>query len=111
MRRWLLALLGIGAISLAIWALQIRATAQSRAAASSSGRAASDAQDRPVPVLVARVEQRDVPIYLEGLGTVAAYNTVTVRSRVDGRLERVLFVEGQSVHRGDLLAQIDPQPF
>jgi multidrug efflux system membrane fusion protein len=62
-------------------------------------------------VLVAPVERRDVPIYLEGLGNVAAYYTVTVRSQVDGRVDQVLFTEGQAVHRGDVLAQVDPRPF
>jgi multidrug efflux system membrane fusion protein len=88
--------------------LRYRAGASQRGA--TAGREAA-AQDRPVPVLVATVEQRDVPLYLEGLGTVAAYNTVTVRARVEGRLDAVAFAEGQTVHRGDLLAQIDPRPF
>ena len=65
----------------------------------------------PVPVVAGKVEQKDVPIYLEGLGTVQAFNTVTVHSRVDGELEKVLFKEGQDVKTGDLLAQIDPRPF
>jgi multidrug efflux system membrane fusion protein len=51
-----------------------------------------------------------VPIYLQGLGTVQAYYTVTVTARVDGELQRVAFTEGQAVHKGDLLAQIDPRP-
>jgi membrane fusion protein, multidrug efflux system len=65
----------------------------------------------PVPVVPGTVEQKDVPIYLDGLGTAQAFNTVTVRSRVDGQLQRVAFVEGQEVRAGDLLAQIDPAPF
>jgi membrane fusion protein, multidrug efflux system len=52
----------------------------------------------------------DVPIYLQGLGTVQAFYTVTVTARVDGELQRVAFTEGQTVHKGDLLAQIDPRP-
>jgi multidrug efflux system membrane fusion protein len=64
-----------------------------------------------VPVVAGVVEQKDVPIYLEGLGTAQAFNTVTVRSRVDGEVHRIAFVEGQEVHAGDLLAQIDPAPF
>src|SRR5579862_315452 len=52
----------------------------------------------------------DVPIYLQGLGTVQAFYTVTVTARVDGELQKVAFTEGQTVHKGDLLAQIDPRP-
>ncbi|MDB6112789.1 MAG: efflux transporter periplasmic adaptor subunit [Pedosphaera sp.] len=65
----------------------------------------------PVPVVAGMVVQKDVPIYLDGLGTVQAFNTVTVRPRVDGQLITVGFVEGQDVHVGDVLAQIDPAPF
>jgi multidrug efflux system membrane fusion protein len=64
-----------------------------------------------VPVVAGRVEKKDVPLYLEGLGTVQAFNPVLVRSRVDGQVQRIAFVEGQDVHAGDLLAQIDPAPF
>ena len=64
-----------------------------------------------IPVIVSPVGQRDMPVYLEGLGSVVAFNTVTVRSRVDGQLVNVAFVEGQEVRQGDLLAQIDPRPF
>lgn len=66
---------------------------------------------RVVPVAAAPVERRDVPIFLEGLGSVVAYKTVAVRPQVDGRLDQVLFREGQAVHKGDVLAQIDPRPF
>ncbi len=64
-----------------------------------------------VPVVAAPVVQKDVPIYLEGLGTVQALNNVLVRSRVDGQLVQVAFTEGQMVHAGDVLAQIDPAPY
>ncbi len=64
-----------------------------------------------MPVVVADVVRRDFPIYLEGLGSVAAFYTVTLHSRVDGELERVAFEEGQTVHKGDLLVQIDPRPY
>ncbi len=66
---------------------------------------------RAVPVTVANVEKKDVPVWLEGLGTVAAWQQVTVRAQVDGRLDKVFFTEGQAVHKGDVLAQIDPRPF
>lgn len=64
----------------------------------------------PTPVIVGAVEQKDVPIYLNGLGTVQAFNTVLVRPRVDGELQEVAFTEGQEVKKGDLLAVIDPRP-
>jgi multidrug efflux system membrane fusion protein len=64
----------------------------------------------PVSVLAGTVTTQDVPIYLDGLGTVQAFNTVTVRARVDGQVQRILFQEGREVHSGDLLAQIDPAP-
>lgn len=67
------------------------------------------AQMVPVRVETARIE--DLDIYLKGLGTVTAFNTVTVRSRVQGELISVLFKEGDQVKAGDLLAQIDPRPF
>jgi multidrug efflux system membrane fusion protein len=72
---------------------------------------APDAAARVVPVTLATVDQRDVPIWLDGLGSVAAWQQVTVRTQVDGRLDKVVFQEGQRVKRGDLLAQIDPRPF
>jgi multidrug efflux system membrane fusion protein len=67
--------------------------------------------DRVVPVAAVVVTAKDVPIYLDGLGNVSAFKTVTVRAQVDGRLDRVTFKEGQSVRAGDVLAQIDPRPF
>lgn len=81
------------------------------AAAAKKPAANARAEAFPVPVVAGTVAQRDVPIYLDGLGTVQAFNTVTVHVRVDGQLEKLLFKEGQDVHVGDLLAQIDPSPF
>src|SRR5882724_6018486 len=66
---------------------------------------------RAVPVAVATTIQQDMPVYLNGLGSVTAYNTVSVKSRVDGQLMQVNFKEGQQVNKGDLLIQIDPRPF
>lgn len=68
-------------------------------------------EGRVVPVQVATAERKDLPIWLEGLGTVAAVQQVTVRPQVDGRIDKVLFVEGQPVKKGDVLVQIDPRPF
>jgi multidrug efflux system membrane fusion protein len=65
----------------------------------------------PVPVSAGIAEVKDAPVYLTGLGTVQAFNTVTVNTRVDGQLDKVAFTEGQDVKAGDVLAQIDPRPF
>jgi multidrug efflux system membrane fusion protein len=64
----------------------------------------------PVPVKVAAVLVEDVPIYLSGIGTVQAYNTVNVQSRIDGEVIEIHFQEGQDVKQGDVLAVIDPKP-
>jgi multidrug efflux system membrane fusion protein len=66
---------------------------------------------QPVPVVAGVVAQHDVPIYLTGVGTVIAYNTVVVRSQIQGQIVSINFTEGQTVHTGDLLAQIDPRPY
>jgi multidrug efflux system membrane fusion protein len=74
---------------------------------------ASAATQKSVPAVAvdtAQSSRNDVPIFLQGLGTVQAFYTVTVTARVDGELQRVAFTEGQTVHKGDLLAQIDPRP-
>jgi membrane fusion protein, multidrug efflux system len=73
--------------------------------------AASPASDPPVPVQADAARSRDVPIYLTGIGAVQAFNTVTIRTRVDGQVDKIAFTEGQDVKAGDLLAQIDPRPF
>jgi membrane fusion protein, multidrug efflux system len=82
-----------------------------RAASAAKAAAAARSMIPEVPVIEGKVQQKDVPIYLDGLGTVQAYNMVTVHVRVDGELKKVAFTEGQDVHAGDLLAQIDPDPF
>ena len=69
------------------------------------------AAQQPVPVIATTVQQHDVPIMLTGLGTVTALNTATVRSQITGLLISVDFEEGQSVKKGDLLAQIDPRTY
>ena len=71
----------------------------------------SAAAPAPVPIVAGTVAQHDVPIYLTGVGTVVAFNTVVVRSQIQGQLVSINFTEGQAVHAGDLLAQIDPRPY
>src|SRR5467141_1565295 len=63
------------------------------------------------PIVAGTVAQHDVPIYLTGVGTVIAYNTDVVRAQIQGQLISINFTEGQTVHAGDLLAQIDPRPY
>jgi multidrug efflux system membrane fusion protein len=65
----------------------------------------------PVPVKTAAVEKADFPVYLTGLGTVQGFNTVLVRTRVDGQINSIAFKEGQFVKQGDTLVEIDPRPF
>src|SRR6516165_1696107 len=64
-----------------------------------------------IPVVAGTVDQHDVPIYLRGVGTVIAYNTVIVRSQIQGQIVSINFTEGQTAHAGDLLAEIDPRPY
>ena len=70
-----------------------------------------DLKDRPVPVIAGQATSQSVPLVLAGIGTIQAYNTVTIHARVDGELINIAFREGQDVKKGDLLAQIDPRPF
>ena len=65
----------------------------------------------PVPIVAGIVAQHDVPIYLTGVGTVIAYNTAIIHSQIQGQITSINFTEGQTVHTGDLLAQIDPRPY
>jgi membrane fusion protein, multidrug efflux system len=88
------------AVLIFLWRVVVRKPAD---AAAHSGPA-------PVAVEIAAVANADVPVYLQGLGTVQAYYTVTVTARVDGELQKIAFTEGQTVKKGDLLAQIDPRP-
>ncbi|WP_431858125.1 efflux RND transporter periplasmic adaptor subunit [Azospirillum sp.] len=85
---------------------------QDRLAQPQSGPAAAGrrAFGGPVPVVAGTVGREDVPIWLDGIGTVQAFNSVTVRVRVDGELQQVAFAEGQTVQAGDVLARIDPRP-
>lgn len=91
------------------YALWHHKAAEHKSADNSHGHTAAKGQ--PVPVSIATVEKSNFPIYLTGLGTVQGFNTVVVRTRVDGQIDQIAFKEGQLVKKGDLLAHIDPRPF
>ena len=94
-------------------AMLLLLTILSVACTSASDKAATARANTPqtIQVTVASVQQQDLPIYLDGLGSVEAFYTVNVKSRVDGQLEDVKFREGEFVNKGDLLAVIDPRPY
>ncbi|HEY2038664.1 MAG TPA: efflux RND transporter periplasmic adaptor subunit [Edaphobacter sp.] len=105
-RKWIILLVIALAVGAAIW--KIRKNTEEQTV---QGQRMSAMADRPVPVQTVRVQQKTMPIYLTALGTVTAYNTVTIKSRVDGQLVRVNVREGQRVRQGELLAEIDPAPY
>jgi len=105
-RKTVIAIILLALLALILW----RVHSSHKEAAAAAAKAAA-AANRPTPVLTAEVQQRTMPIYYTALGTVTAYNTVTIKSRVDGQLVKVNFVEGQHVHKGELLLQIDPAPY
>lgn len=104
-----------------LWTLVIAAVAGGgyygwqRYSASEAAKAQAAQQGAPrvaaVPVSIAPVQKVDFPVYLTGLGTVQGFNTVQVRTRVDGQIDKIAFTEGQMVKQGDLLVEIDPRPF
>jgi membrane fusion protein, multidrug efflux system len=106
--RWWVWLLVFAAIAYGCYRLYRFEAIKTEALAAKKGAAISP---RSIPVVAATAEAGDMPVYLQGLGTVTAFNTVTVKSRIDGQLINVSFHEGQFVHQGDLLAQIDPRPY
>lgn len=99
----------VGAIAAAVIYASVLPGVEKQAAG--GRRAAKMVGNGPVPVLVAQVRIADVPLYLDGVGTAKARNTVTVRPQVDGRILSINFKEGQEVKRGDLLAKIDPSTY
>src|SRR5947209_11792691 len=105
MRRWLVALVMIAALVGGVVGAARQFGWYSTQA--SAPRAASPA----IPGRAAAVKRQDVPIVLPGLGTVQAFNSVLVKSRVDGQIIRINFTEGQNVRAGDVLVEIDPEPF
>src|SRR3954447_7967668 len=104
--RWVLLIAAIAALGYLGWQ---RFHGEDHQVRAESGKAASA---RPaVPVRTASVEKADFPVYLTGLGTVQGFNTVVVRTRVDGQINRIAFKEGQLVKEGDTLVEIDPRPY
>src|SRR5436309_9497935 len=101
--RWVLLIAVIGAVGYLGW--------QKSAGERAPQTAQKAPAPKPVPVQIAAVQKADFPVYLTGLGTVQGFNTVLVRTRVDGQIDKIAFTEGQMVKQGDLLAEIDPRPF
>ncbi len=106
LRKVIVLLVIAAAIGLAVWKIRNNAKQQNIVATMMAGQA-----DQPVPIQVSAVQQKTMPIFLTALGTVTAYNTVTIKSRVDGQLMLVPVREGQAVKQGQTLAEIDPKPY
>src|SRR6266566_302080 len=119
--RWILLLIVISAMTYGgyrVWGLSSRQQAadpapqtEARGGRGGRGGGGRGVGARGAAVVTVTVRKTDMPVYLRGLGTAAASNTVTVRSRVDGQLVHVAFREGQFIKQGDLLAEIDKRPF
>jgi len=107
--RWIALIVAVAALGFFGWQ-QYRGTGPAAQVANVQKRTGPPAGN-PVPVTIASVEKADFPSYLFGLGSVQAFNTVIVRTRVDGQIDKIAFQEGQLVKEGDLLAQIDPRPY
>jgi multidrug efflux system membrane fusion protein len=104
--RWILLVAAVGGLCFYGWQ---RFHGEDRAAAANNAQKA--AARNAIRVTIAPVEKADFPVYLTGLGTVQAFNTVVVRSRVDGQIDKIAFKEGQLVNQGDLLCEIDSRPY
>jgi multidrug efflux system membrane fusion protein len=105
--RWILLIAVVAAAGYFGWQRFYGSEATARAEAAQKATSHKPA----IPVSISDVEKADFPVYLTGLGTVQAFNTVVVRTRVDGQIDKIAFQEGQTVAKGDLLAEIDPRPF
>src|SRR5882757_8266790 len=103
--RWVLLIAAVGALGYFGW--QRFHGGDQTTAANNAQKAARPA----IRVTIAPVAKADFPVYLTGLGTVQGFNTVLVRTRIDGQIDKVAFKEGQLVNQGDLLVEIDPRPY
>jgi multidrug efflux system membrane fusion protein len=105
-RKWIVLLVILAVVGAAVWKIRRNSKEQDSVQQIMAAQA-----DRPTPVQVSAVQQKTMPIFLTALGTVTAYNTVTIKSRVDGQLMEVPVREGQAVRQGQMLAEIDPKPY
>ena len=117
-RGWLWVLIVVVVAALGYWyfrgpkaSTEAQGPAAPGGSAKGQGRQGAGAGGFVVPVVVAAAQRGDLPVYFNGLGTVTAFNTVTVHSRVDGQITKINFQEGQFVHRGDALLEIDARPY
>ena len=108
-RKLIVLIVILGVVSFTAW--KIYGNLSNSTATSGGGKKQPGGGDRAVPVTTSSVQQKTMPIYLTGLGTVTAYYSVTIKTRVDGELMSVNLREGQEVKKGQLLAQIDPGPY
>src|SRR4051794_23692783 len=106
----LVCLVVAGGVGIRYWTAPVTTAAPPGAFKGKKGRAAAFGTD-PVPVLAIDARTANVPVYLDGVGTAKALNTVTVRPQVDGKLISVSFIEGQDVTKGFVLAKIDPATY
>lgn len=109
--RWWIWLLLIGLAGLAGYRFYPHVFAGNPKPENKTEKSAGKKGGQAVPVVATAARRNDLPIYMTGLGSVTPYNTVTLRSRVDGELLKVAFTEGQAVKQGDLLVEIDPRPY
>jgi multidrug efflux system membrane fusion protein len=110
-RRWRKLVAMVGAVAMAGLIAALASWHGRGAAAKPEVGQTQQGQQGPVPVLTAKAKAQDVPIILRGIGSVQAYNTVSVKSRVDGNITKVAYKEGQNVKAGDLLVQLDSRPY
>ncbi|MGB7844980.1 MAG: MdtA/MuxA family multidrug efflux RND transporter periplasmic adaptor subunit [Candidatus Acidiferrum sp.] len=114
--RWWIWLVIVAIVAGGWWYLRSRGAQATNAAGTAAGAGngagkGGSPANFAVPVVVATAHRGDLPVYFNGLGTVTAFNTVTVRSRVDGQIVKINFTEGQYVKEGDALIEIDPRPY